>query len=400
MESRADGEVLWVFRHRMTDASGKRVQRKRVIGSLREYPTESAAQGAADLLRLEINHDKAPVTQERTFGMLIDHFTRHELADANEDRAWSTSNTYRSYLKNWIRPRWGLCPVKEVKTVAVEKWLRELALANGSKKKVRDIMSVLYTHGIRHEWLPMGHNPIAYVRQSGKRQRIPDILTIEELHNLWIESAPRERATISVAFGNGLRVSEAFALKIEDIDFEKRIAWVTKSIVKGHLGSTKTEASQRPVPLTDYQLRDISAWLELASFSSAGDWLFASPVTKGKRPYWNSEVLRHYVQPLAMKLGIKKAIGWHTFRRTFSSLLKANGEDVKVVQELMRHGTPVTTMKDYTQAIPKHLRRAQSRVVRMVMGDNKRNARAESKTSSVIVSKRAHRDEAATGATA
>ncbi len=32
-----------------------------------------------------------------------------------------------------------------------------------------------------------------------------------------------------------------------------------------------------------------------------------------------------------------KHISWHTFRRTFSTLLKANGEDIKTVQELLRH---------------------------------------------------------------
>jgi len=386
-ENRASGHVVWVFRYRVTDAAGKRVQRKRVIGTLEEYPTESAAQGAADLARLEINRNHASGAQERTFGMLIDHFIEHELAEANQDRAWSTSSGYRSYLKNWIRPRWGSCSLGEVKAVAVERWLRGLALAAGSKKKIRDIMSVLYSHGIRHEWLPMGHNPIAYVRQSGKRAAIPDILEVEEVCALWMQSAARERAAIAVAFGNGLRVSEAFALKVEDIDLEERIAWVTKNIVKGHLGKTKTEASQRPVPLTEYQLDDIRAWLAASPYNAPSDWLFASHLTKGKRPYWNSEVLRHYIQPLARKLGISKRIGWHTFRRTFSSLLKANGEDLKVVQELMRHGTPVTTMKDYTQAIPQHLRRAQSRVVKMVLKSGARPARW---APALNVPKRAH----------
>ena len=32
--------------------------------------------------------------------------------------------------------------------------------------------------------------------------------------------------------------------------------------------------------------------------------------------------------------GINKKMSWHTFRHTFSSILKSNGEDVNVVQEL------------------------------------------------------------------
>jgi integrase-like protein len=49
------------------------------------------------------------------------------------------------------------------------------------------------------------------------------------------------------------------------------------------------------------------------------------------------------IRPAALRARIENRIGWHTFRHTFSTLLIANGEDIKVVQELMRHGTATTT---------------------------------------------------------
>ena len=51
---------------------------------------------------------------------------------------------------------------------------------------------------------------------------------------------------------------------------------------------------------------------------------------------------RRFLQPAAKRAGIRKWIGFHTFRHTYSTLLKANGEDVKVVQELMRHANIAT----------------------------------------------------------
>ncbi|HLJ89913.1 MAG TPA: tyrosine-type recombinase/integrase, partial [Candidatus Angelobacter sp.] len=48
--------------------------------------------------------------------------------------------------------------------------------------------------------------------------------------------------------------------------------------------------------------------------------------------------------------GIHKHIGWHTFRHSFSTLLLANGEKVKVVQELMRHANCRFTLDIYSQA--------------------------------------------------
>jgi len=76
--------------------------------------------------------------------------------------------------------------------------------------------------------------------------------------------------------------------------------------------------------------------------------------------------MRDHIQPVAKRLGIRKRIGWHTFRHTFSTLLKSNGEDVKVVQELLRHSTSRMTLDTYTQALGSDKRAAQSRVVGMI----------------------------------
>ena len=67
---------------------------------------------------------------------------------------------------------WGTRPLHEVRTVAVEDWLHGLPLANGSKAKIRNLMSTLFNHAMRYEWAEK--NPIRLVRQSAKRERTPD----------------------------------------------------------------------------------------------------------------------------------------------------------------------------------------------------------------------------------
>jgi integrase len=59
-------------------------------------------------------------------------------------------------------------------------------------------------------------------------------------------------------------------------------------------------------------------------------------------------VLAKIIQPAAVRAGICKKVGWHTFRHTYSTLLVGNGENVKVVQELMRHAKAWTTLDLYT----------------------------------------------------
>ena len=54
-------------------------------------------------------------------------------------------------------------------------------------------------------------------------------------------------------------------------------------------------------------------------------------------------------------------------RHTYSTLLRANGEDPKVVQELLRHSSIKVTMDVYTQAVTEAKRKAQSKVVKMIV---------------------------------
>jgi hypothetical protein len=81
---------------------------------------------------------------------------------------------------------------------------------------------------------------------------------------------------------------------------------------------------------------------------------------------------------------IVKHISWHTFRRTFSTLLKANGEDIKTVQELLRHANSRITLDIYTQAVTPAKRAAQTKVVEMIMRKPKERAVLEGKARSAL----------------
>jgi site-specific recombinase XerD len=64
----------------------------------------------------------------------------------------------------------GSYQLSAVKTVAVEDWLRTLSLAPATKAKMRSMMSALYTHAMRHEWID--RNPIMLARHSQQSGRV------------------------------------------------------------------------------------------------------------------------------------------------------------------------------------------------------------------------------------
>jgi integrase len=71
--------------------------------------------------------------------------------------------------------------------------------------------------------------------------------------------------------------------------------------------------------------------------------------------------------PAAIAAGIGR-LGWHTFRHTYSSLLREHEVDIKFQQALLRHADIRTTMNIYTQAVPRAVREANRKVVRNILG--------------------------------
>lgn len=82
--------------------------------------------------------------------------------------------------------------------------------------------------------------------------------------------------------------------------------------------------------------------------------------------------MRNYIRPVAQRAEIAKPITWHAFRDTFSILLAENDEDVKTVQSPMRHANSNITMNTYTHAVTSKKRRAQTKVVEMILPEGNR----------------------------
>ena len=154
-------------------------------------------------------------------------------------------------------------------------------MARGSKAKIRNIMSVLFSHAIRWEWADK--NPVTSVRQSAKRLRTPDVLTPEEIMAL-LEKLPEPlRTAAELDAFTGLRRGELIGLQWEDVDFENLVIHVRWSVVMMVSGTPKTEDSAKDVPL-DAELAESLLKLRMSSlYNRPTDWVFASPTMKGKQ---------------------------------------------------------------------------------------------------------------------
>jgi hypothetical protein len=132
LADRKKGKV-WEFRWREVQLDGSIRRKNVVIGTLEEFPNESAAQSAVDAIRLTVNRQTPQqLLKNISVETLVKHYREHELPDifhkrkpecgsADEmQKSYSTQYAYEIYLNRWILPRWRSYRLSEVKAVDVE----------------------------------------------------------------------------------------------------------------------------------------------------------------------------------------------------------------------------------------------------------------------------------------
>ncbi len=375
---RKTGPDAWVFRW-YDENNGERKYRKTVIGTVDRLPTRHAAEGAILAFRRNINSE---LRVPETVSDLITHYRKHELVP--ERKAFATIQATGIYLKRHVETNWGSKRLQEIRTVDVEKWLHSLNYAPGTRSKIRNIMSALFNHAMRHEWID--RNPITKVRTSSKRLRETDILTPAEFAALIPELELREKAMVMLAGSTGLRRSELVALTWSDIDLELMQVNVRRSCVRNHFGDTKTEASRKPVPLHPSVAKTLAVWRAETPYPADDDFVFPSKRLHGKKPVSPDMVLKKIIRPALNRAGIEdKVIGWHSFRHSLATNLRAAGVDLKTAQELLRHANSRITLEVYTMAISSTKREANDRVMQMMLEAGRKTISAPSHTLSTVL---------------
>src|SRR5262249_40048062 len=157
-------------------------------------------------------------------------------------------------------------------------------------------MHVIFSHAIRYEWFER-ENPITKVRQSSAPEKRPTVLTAEQINRLLGELNGFHRFMVHLDVTTGLRGCELFALQWHDFDFDELTTTVSRGIVNGVVGTCKTRFSNRVVPLDPELANELKAMRERRPYSAGSDFVFASPHSKGKRPFCRRTILRNHIRP-------------------------------------------------------------------------------------------------------
>ncbi len=178
------------------------------------------------------------------------------------------------------------------------------------------------------------------IQRPRKPKKLPLVLDFEEIKKLLqVTENLKHKTFLSLMYSAGLRVGEALALKVVDIDFERELVHIKGG--KGKKDRYSLLSKKFAMLLRDY----------LDTYKPQ-DYLF---VGQGA-PQYSAVSMRQVLKRSLRKAGIRKPATLHTLRHSFATHLLENGTDLRYIQELLGHNSPKTTMI-YTHVSTGSLRR-------------------------------------------
>jgi site-specific recombinase XerD len=165
---------------------------------------------------------------------------------------------------------------------------------------------------------------------------LPVVLSQEEVVQFF-DHIPslKYRAILMSCYGAGLRVSEAVALKVSDIDSKRMLIRVEQG--KGR--------KDRYAMLSPRLLEVLRFWWRAGR---PKDWLFPSWRT-GRHQTPSS--VQDACREAWLRSGLRKKVSAHTLRHSFATHLLENGTDIRVIQVLLGHSR-IDTTAHYTRVSP------------------------------------------------
>jgi integrase/recombinase XerD len=193
-----------------------------------------------------------------------------------------------------------------------------------------------YRH-LRREGV-IAHDPTAQLRGPQKSQRLPRVLSREEVNRLLAQPrgaeplAVRDRALLELMYACGLRASEAVGLELGDVDLEE-----------GLLRARGKGSKERIVPIGRQALVALRGYCAGARPRLLSGRPERHVFLNRRGSALTRQGLYKIVQGHARRAGLSEGMSPHTLRHTFATHLLAGGCDLRSLQEMLGHADLATT---------------------------------------------------------
>ena len=263
-----------------------------------------------------------------------------------EDSTWLR---YEGLLRNHILPAFGHRVATDISKSDITEWMREAkgrGVTSSTVDKVVRQLGRIFKHLIEDGILASSPTQGLKMRTVAKKEM--RVLGVSEVERLSMHCKSNGFFIVFLAM-TGLRVGEARALLVRDVDLAARRLSVNKSFKRQKsggevIGSTKNKQT-RPVPFGNSIYEGLQVQLK---GKKANDYVFTNSLG-GALDY--RSFLRNVFRPAAESSGIHDLV-IHELRHTFAShMLQTIKAPVTLVSKLMGHSSVTQTLNTYSHLI-------------------------------------------------
>lgn len=261
----------------------------------------------------------------------------------------STISGYKGYLKNHLLPFFANFKASEITSKLIMQYaskMQEKGLKNKTINHTINLLSAIFNKAIENN--RTNYNPVSLI----KRLELPhmemeflDTCDIKALLKTAKEQYPNFYPLLQTAVATGMRRGELLALSWSDIDSDKKLIRVNKSLNHGKIEQTKTKQSNRNVCIPESLIKVLNDWKKKAPKSNI---VFCN----SKGGYLDADnMARRQFKPCLKKAGVKN-IRFHDLRHTYASLMIAKKMPIKFIQQQMGHSSIQVTLDKYGHLMP------------------------------------------------
>lgn len=194
------------------------------------------------------------------------------------------------------------------------------------------------------------NNPIFTITNPKKMQKLPKVLSEEEVNklldiNLNTDYDYRNKAMLELMYSSGLRVSELINLNVNDIDLMNS---TVRIFGKG--------SKERIVPLNNYASEALKNYIlyHRATLFKHGENNYLFLNNHGNK--MTRQGFFKILKKIALENNIKTDFSPHTLRHSFATHLLKYGADLRSIQELLGH-SDISTTQIYTHITSERLQK-------------------------------------------
>ncbi len=238
-------------------------------------------------------------------------------------------------------------PAAEVELSDIRGFIAHRLMKGGERSSVgRQLATLRSFFRFLHREGHIGSNPARLVPNPKQPRRLPRFLSVEEIVSVVEEPEgigfrkARDRAILELLYSSGLRVSEMAGITMDDLNLREGLIKVR--------GKRKKE---RIVPVGEKAVEALKVYLvERALMKQQTQALFLSR----KGTALTDRSIRRIVVKYSREAGIDGKVGPHTLRHSFATHLLQSGADLRIIQELLGHGS-LSSTQVYTHLDITHL---------------------------------------------